>query len=215
MSPRDLRIARVEFDLGQCEYRSVMLQMKPRPRPGAKGRNYLVSCSIRIIGGQPDRVHAGAQVGCGEKITLFERRRKQLRHAARNLGHLAEPHECVQQEAICDGQLPGYTRTLIAQDLHRALEKFGGLLPVTDKISAESARPDGQADRVGMGSAQRQGFSAFHNLPRAILCGATSRRALRCFESHGSSHAINLASAKCQQQMPALKIRTANKVNHA
>ena len=59
--------------------------MKPGPRPGAQGRDYLVSCSIRIIGGQPDRVHAGAQVGCGEKITLFERCRKQLRHAARNL----------------------------------------------------------------------------------------------------------------------------------
>src|ERR1700730_13521520 len=85
---------------------------------------------------------------------------------------------------------------------------------MADKVSTHSARPDRQSSRVRMRGAFSQRFGAFHEL--AYSLGRVTPAGHLChFESHGPRDSINLAGAKGQQQMPALKVRAANEIYHA
>ena len=71
-----------------------------------------------------------------------------------------------------------------------------------------------RCDRVRMRGAFSQRFSAFHELVDSL--GRVASAGHLCdFEGHGPRNSINLAGAKRQQQMPALKVRAANEVHHA
>ena len=85
---------------------------------------------------------------------------------------------------------------------------------MAEKVSAQSTRPDGQADRVRVSGPLCEGVSAIGHLSYVVL-GSTPRSSLGGFESHGSRHAIDFAGAKCQQQVTALKVSAANQIDDA
>src|SRR5882724_42474 len=189
--------------------------MKALVWPGLQSGDYLLTCPVGLISGQPYKIQPRAQVGCREEIPLFDGRGKQVRDASRYFEDLTKIQERAEHESLRNRQLPGNPGTLVTQNLRRTFTEFSRTFPMSYQVCADAPGPDCQGNRVRVSNLLGQGLRLFGNLHRSFPAAHSPGSSLRCFESQSPRHAIRLARPQRQQQVPALKIGAADKIGHS